>query len=371
MGTTNSSVVASVAPPSNPVFDPDGNVFLVFTTEDCTEGDAFPATDQTENTTTTNGNTDSNTESNTIRMQVSLVQLVTTSPVFDAMLWRQGFKEAATLKSDNQVEVPLPDDDPEVFRMIMNVIHGHEDSLPDVVKLSVLSGVATAVDKYGWHAAMSVQARKWHKKMGKPSTMTVDEVLERIWISWVFGYPEDFEEMTRYAQKWSTHPLHEGGKNTFGISLAITNAIHRRRVEAISDIHALLLYLIDLYREMPVKRGLGLGPESEGGRLAYRIGRQTLVPTDGLALGLLMIEGTRFGLLPCPPPDFEGISFDDLKEKIKDMVDPDDYGVYVWYWVSGTWSPLNKKIKTTFQELIKRVESEPWGLDLDSFKRNY
>jgi hypothetical protein len=57
-----------------------------------------------------------------IRMLVSSRHLMLASPVFKAMLQHSNFKEGEELHSTGKVEVPLPDDDPDAFKILLDII---------------------------------------------------------------------------------------------------------------------------------------------------------------------------------------------------------------------------------------------------------
>jgi hypothetical protein len=57
-----------------------------------------------------------------IRMLVSSRHLMLVSPVFKAMLQHSNFKEGNELQTNGKVEVPLPDDDPDAFKILLDII---------------------------------------------------------------------------------------------------------------------------------------------------------------------------------------------------------------------------------------------------------
>jgi hypothetical protein len=57
-----------------------------------------------------------------IRMLVSSRHLMLASPVFKAMLQHSNFKEGQELHVNGKVEIPLPDDDPEAFKILLDII---------------------------------------------------------------------------------------------------------------------------------------------------------------------------------------------------------------------------------------------------------
>lgn len=57
-----------------------------------------------------------------IRMLVSSRHLMLASPVFKAMLQHSNFKEGEELHSTGKVSIPLPDDDPDAFKILLDII---------------------------------------------------------------------------------------------------------------------------------------------------------------------------------------------------------------------------------------------------------
>jgi hypothetical protein len=58
-----------------------------------------------------------------VRMVVSSKHMMVCSPVFRAMLQHGNFKEGQALRSSDVAEVPLPDDDPDMFIILLNIVH--------------------------------------------------------------------------------------------------------------------------------------------------------------------------------------------------------------------------------------------------------
>lgn len=65
-----------------------------------------------------------------IHMLVSSKHMMLGSSVFAAMLQHSNFKEGRTLQSTGRVEVPLSEDDPIAFIILLNAIHGRTRKIP-------------------------------------------------------------------------------------------------------------------------------------------------------------------------------------------------------------------------------------------------
>jgi len=134
-------------------------------------------------------------------MLVSSRHLSLASPVFKAML-QHSFKEGETLLQAGKVEVPLPDDDPIAFGILMRILHAQNHLVPKAVDVSLLAKLAILVDKYGLHNAAGVWADAWVAKLSQSIPQTLDKNLV-LWIciAWVFRQSEVFEAVILIAAK--------------------------------------------------------------------------------------------------------------------------------------------------------------------------
>lgn len=93
------------------IFDAKGDALLIFAQQ--SESDA-----ETEASTSESGSRKRkcpDDDSKTVTMLVSSKQMILTSPVFEAMLGDDRFKEGADLLADDKVDIELPEDDPVAF----------------------------------------------------------------------------------------------------------------------------------------------------------------------------------------------------------------------------------------------------------------
>lgn len=95
-----------------------------------------------------------------IYMLVSSKHMSLASPVFKAMLTHP-FQEVDALRNHGKVDIQLPEDDPVVFTIILDIIHGRGKRVPRVVPLPLLSRIAAAVDKYQLQEPGAVFADTW------------------------------------------------------------------------------------------------------------------------------------------------------------------------------------------------------------------
>jgi hypothetical protein len=73
--------------------------------------------------------------------------MMNASPVFGAKLEYSNFQEGGDL-AVGKAEVPLPDDDPVAFEIILQILHHYISKIPFKVELPMLLRIAVLVDKY-------------------------------------------------------------------------------------------------------------------------------------------------------------------------------------------------------------------------------
>lgn len=125
------------------------------------------------------------------------------SPVFKAML-KHSFLEGSTLRTKGKVEIPLPDDDPVCFTVLMEIVHGNQEKVPRELSLRFMTVMAILVDKYRLQACVSKYSDMWMDAINPsiPKTLTPD-LLTWLCISWVFRRPIEFAHVTRIAERES------------------------------------------------------------------------------------------------------------------------------------------------------------------------
>lgn len=127
------------------------------------------------------------------------------SPVFTTML-KYTFLEGATLKKFGKVSVPLPDDDPVPFAVLMNIVHGRSrwQHVPRHVDLHFLTRLAMLVEKYMLREACENFISDWFEgiKLDIPQSLTPD-LMHWLCVSWVFRRPDEFNHVTRIMERES------------------------------------------------------------------------------------------------------------------------------------------------------------------------
>lgn len=118
---------------------------------------------------------------------VSRDTLSKTSPVFDDLL-------RTTYTSR---EVTLDDDDPYVWLIILNIIYNRPEKMPAVMSGDTLVLLATLCDKYDLAHICRDYIDEWLIQI-EPSEALLD-TSDRLWIYWVFGYPQNAKQMMALA----------------------------------------------------------------------------------------------------------------------------------------------------------------------------
>lgn len=167
-----------------------------------------------------------------IRFLVSSKHMILASPVFKAMLQYDNFKEGVAL-SKGTAEVPLPDDDPASWEIILDVIHNNtRRKIPWGVDLQTMINLAILVDKYQLGNLLLFHANIWAKKLEKktslPNAITPD-LISWLCISWAFELDDMFANSTRIAIKFGNGDI-PNDRN-----LPIPDRILRKTPDAISE----------------------------------------------------------------------------------------------------------------------------------------
>jgi hypothetical protein len=142
-------------------------------------------------------------------MLVSSNQMRLASSVFNAMLQHK-FMEGETLRSDGKVVIPLPDDEPKAFAILMKIVHAQNNTVPTKVHLKTLTDIAILVDKYRLHDCTSIFASMWIDSLSPSISQNTEtegkEIICWLCITWVFGQHSEFEIVTRAAQQYLSYP---------------------------------------------------------------------------------------------------------------------------------------------------------------------
>jgi len=138
-----------------------------------------------------------------LHLLVSSKHMMLVSPVFRAML-QHNFKEGATLRSQGKVEIPLPDEEPRAFQILVDIIHCRLGMVPLSIDLDLLTHIAVLVDKYQMPTVVQVFIDIWLRGVGPPPVTFSEDMLLWLGISWVFELESQFETITSLLQREMT-----------------------------------------------------------------------------------------------------------------------------------------------------------------------
>ena len=184
--------------------DPDGDLMLImweFTTSMDTlpdESNPYKAGYETTEALSEALFGESQLEQQEIRIRVSSKQFMAASPVFRAML-QPGFAEGTSLRETGHADLHLCDDDPHLVLFLMNILHGQSSKNPQL-DFSMAEDLAILVDKYDVSRASTMVTNCVFESLGVgPFGCTMDQLLSRILVSWVFKMGGEFTESTKAA----------------------------------------------------------------------------------------------------------------------------------------------------------------------------
>jgi hypothetical protein len=175
-----------------------------------------------------------------VHMRVSSKHMMLASPVFKAMLHRGNFKEGRELDFTGSVSIPLPDDHPEAFLIVLNIIHGRNRAVPRQLSISTMTNISILVDKYQMVEAVEVFWSSWVEdlKIDLPKSYQPDEretVHRWVGISWVFGKRVEFKAMTQLIERGAYANLAESIEE----GIPIPGIIISKRQQFLSSQHTL------------------------------------------------------------------------------------------------------------------------------------
>ncbi|KAH9218768.1 hypothetical protein DL95DRAFT_359922 [Leptodontidium sp. 2 PMI_412] len=235
-----------------------------------------------------------------VYMRVSSKRLMQASPVFRAML-KHSFMEGMTLRATGKVEVPLPDDDPVAFALLMDIVHGTKGRAAPQMDTLFLTTLAILVDKYRLQQHVATSSDQWVESLqGQvPKTFTPD-LLHWLCISWVFRRPIEFNIVTRIAERESLGQDLDTYSQALNANLPIPqrviDSILSRRIKAIRNCLDVIGRYIDML-QLSTPRCTSSRNESH---------RYTC---NNVLLGSLLESSTNLGLWPPADAPYRDLNF--------------------------------------------------------------
>ncbi|KAB8295028.1 hypothetical protein EYC80_006975 [Monilinia laxa] len=224
------------------VFDTKGDVLLIFTrrSEDEETGKGSPIKSSIPKRKSPHD------ASNTITILISSRHMALASPVFDAMLAHEKFKEGFELKTSPKVEITLPDDDPIAFEILASVIHHRNKSIPKSVSFKLLTNLAALTEKYLMHEALHIVSQLWVDNVSTdhsslPSGQAdLRKICPSIFISWVFGNQHGFNICTEFAILHSKENFGSDFTDQYLLPTSIITEIKNARIKAFDEVFSAL-----------------------------------------------------------------------------------------------------------------------------------
>lgn len=287
---------------------------------------------------------------------VSSKHMSLASPVFKSMLGPR-FQEGSTLRSKGKVEIPLPDDHPVAFGIVLDIIHCRLGKVPLKVDLDLLAHIAILVDKYQMVHVADVFIDIWTKALPSPPSTLEDNLLPWLAIAWVFDLSKEFALLTSVLQSCSEGDVGSTLNNAkwclpipdtircmsaetalllillllkrnveTGTVTDLTAAIESSRATAIRTLLAIVDVTISLYTitspgstrctstyESLRDQGSGV---SQSAFLALGEMSRHRRDCDDLALGSFIRSSSDLGIYPLPSSPYRGWSYTKICKRI-------------------------------------------------------
>jgi hypothetical protein len=206
--------------PETQTFDPHGDVILILNRHS-EAGLTTPVTSAREGI----ASGSDELPSTPVNMLVSSKHMILASSVFATML-KVDYKEGSTLESKGKVEISLPDEESDLFAILLNIIHGRTKQVPRRIDLVQLTKLSILVDKYQMQEVVGVFAEIWIDalKANLPKDHTED-LLSWLCISWVFVDGAIFQKVTEILMRMSDSEFDEDVMNELPIPESVISIV--------------------------------------------------------------------------------------------------------------------------------------------------
>ncbi|KAM3066357.1 hypothetical protein ACMFMG_003134 [Clarireedia jacksonii] len=259
-----------------------------------------------------------------IFMLVSSKHMMLVSAVFKAMLQNGNFREGAALRFNGKAEVPLPEDDPDALKILVDIIHSRHKHVPKKIDLDLLTNVAILVDKYRLHEAVELYSDIWIKGLLSTVPKSIqggDAVLQWLCISWIFELEEEFAKMSRVLMAEgcdSAENILRRSKWDLPIPESVIELIETDRQHGLHLAMSVLGYTIDQYQKATSVNCSSIpvaSPHSSSPTAAEILAHRERC--DSMVLGSLIREAVAADLYPLPKAPYTGFSNDGIFRKLE------------------------------------------------------
>ncbi|KUJ15817.1 uncharacterized protein LY89DRAFT_96981 [Mollisia scopiformis] len=290
-------------------------------------------------------------------MRVNHKMVMQASPVFKTML-KHTFLEGNTLYNTGRVEVPLPEDDPIPFGVLMDIIHGRDrwSRVPRQVDLAFLTRLSILVDKYELLQAVSPFVREWFEnlRLDIPQAFGPD-ITHWLCVSWVFRRPDEFNHVTRIAERESNGmdlDSYSGElKEDLPIPQRVLEEISRRRETAIRRSYEVLDRNIDML-------------QSGSPRCTSTRHEPHRFTCDAVLLGSLLESSSKLGIWPPPEAPYFEVTFKNLMADIN-QINLTSFCTKMGY---TNQSSNSHGMKTEINAALGKVRNRLSGLNMRDFE---
>ncbi|GKT61103.1 hypothetical protein ColTof3_08442 [Colletotrichum tofieldiae] len=139
--------------------------------------------------------------------------LVAASPYFASLLGPH-FGEGYALRSEQQPEIILEEDDPEAMDVLLSALHHRTTSQHNDVDLQLLAHIAQASDKYRCNEALSPRVFRWLREFQHPEHVAEQGLL--LMAAYLFEAEDEFPAISAeavkhlplgFARSWSEYDI--------------------------------------------------------------------------------------------------------------------------------------------------------------------
>ncbi|PVH85241.1 hypothetical protein DL98DRAFT_409424, partial [Cadophora sp. DSE1049] len=252
--------------------------------------------------------------------------------------------------------ISLPDDDPEIFTILLNIVHGQVRQVPPEVSVKIMTGLSILVDKYQWHEIIELYVKLWMPKLKDsfPTEFT-PAVPSWISISWVFRLSAEFQHVTKLAQLESCGPLDNG--QSLPIPAYIIDQIEDHRQEGITSLLAAITKIINKFNNAEVACRSNFDNAAEKKRYAC----------DAMIVGTLLKSAVKNGLWPLPELPYPDWSIERVANGLRNLELMAMCDETFQHWNRNKPKPAHGWTDWLLDE-AKRVEETCEGLVLDEPK---
>ncbi|KAE8318385.1 hypothetical protein BDV41DRAFT_375145 [Aspergillus transmontanensis] len=163
--------------------------------------------------------------------------------------FQNGFQEGNELRSVGHVKVPICDWEPVPFLLLMAILHGRTQLVPQTLHFDWLKAMAILVDYYECYEAVAMVSDLWTKAFEREqSTLAEESPMEWLFITWAFRKGDAFESITKSIQLEHKKDI---SSEELPIPAEIIDTLRVSRQTGISNVIECLYSLLKRLRRAP------------------------------------------------------------------------------------------------------------------------